>query len=137
MNPEPRLSEQDVLELLGYADTSRRPLEILGFEYSTAGMHRFRRERPCFLPQVLNQIVACLDQFGRFPSVPRNDEATPEGPPILRRTPTGITMEHTVETGISSCARVISQYASADEAAVALVRLRADLAFLEPPQGWR
>ena len=133
MNDEPQLSEQDVLELLGYAGTGRRTLEILGFEYSTAGMQQFLRQRPCLLPQVLNHIVVSLDQFGRFPCASRDDEATPEGPPILRRGPAGITMEHTVETGISSCTRVISQYASAEDAAVALIRLRADLAFLDPP----
>jgi hypothetical protein len=134
MNGEPQLSEQDVLELLGYANAGRRPLEIIGFGYSTAGMQQFLRERPRVLPQVLNHIVACLNEFHRYPRVPREDEGTTEGPPILRCGEMGVTMEHTVETGVSRYARVISKYPSAVEAVAALVRLRADLAFLDPPQ---
>lgn len=131
MNDRCKLAEQDVLELLGYVNAGRRPLEILGFEYSTAGMQQFLRERPRVLPQVLNHVVVCLNEFGRYPRLPRDDEGTTEGPPILRRGETGVTMEHTVETGVSRCARVISTYPSAEEAAAALVHLRADRGFLD------
>jgi len=64
------LSEQDVLELLGYPAERRHPLEILGFGASTQGAEAFRAQRPDYVPEVSGIITKAVERDGRFPSEP-------------------------------------------------------------------
>ena len=127
------LSDQELLELLGYAATGRHPLEILGYEPSTRGAGRFRRERPDVVPQACRLIEASLEEAGSFPREPGAEVL--EGGTYLERRPGGVVALHrSVEVGLGQTARVRIDYPSAREAIVELLRRVGDPAYLPVPE---
>jgi len=67
-----------VLEILGYAPTKRRPIEILGYEHSPEGVARWLRERPPAGKALVSVIVEDLEKHGVFP--PNIDTRNPPAP---------------------------------------------------------
>ncbi len=115
------LSEQDVLELLGYAGSQRHPLEILGYECSSRGARRFREEQPDFVPQVCQLIQASLEHTGSFPGNP-GGEILRDGT-YLERRPDGLISLHTsIEVSMSETARSTIEFTSVRDAAFELIR---------------
>ena len=126
------LTERDVLELLCFAESSRRPLEILGYEYSSRGARRFRSERPDFLPSVCQIIRASLEQAGTFPRAP-SAALREDGPYLERRPDGGVSLVTSFEVGISQTERVRIEFASMQDAILGLLRRVSDPAYLTVP----
>lgn len=63
-----QLGYEDVLELLGYRETKRRVLEILGYPYSPDGQSAWRGNRPDVAALLVPAIVNDLETVGTFPA---------------------------------------------------------------------
>ncbi len=63
-----QLGYEDVLELLGYRETKRRVLEILGYPYSPDGQDAWRAKRPDVAALLVPAIVHDLGTVGTFPA---------------------------------------------------------------------
>lgn len=50
------MTYEDSLDFLGYSESKRHPIEILGFEYTTQGMNDFRSNKPDVI-QVLSSVI--------------------------------------------------------------------------------
>lgn len=127
------LSEQDLLELLGYTATDRHPLEILGYEYSTRGAGQFRRERPDLLSQACRLIEASLEEAGSFPRDP-GAEVLAAGIYLERRPDGMISLHRDVEVGIGQTARAHVDFVSPRDASLELLRRLGDPAYLPVPE---
>jgi hypothetical protein len=121
-----------MLELLGYVARDRHPLEILGYELSTQGLRRFRRERPDVFPQVCRLIERSLDEARFFPRHP-TEEILNEGIYLERLPEGGIALNRSVEVSISQTARVRIDFASPRAAILELLRLVSDPAYVTVP----
>jgi hypothetical protein len=128
------LGYQDLLELLGYVDTRRRALEILGFEYSARGNQKFQEEHAYLVPRIRDLIGQSLDEAGSFPR-----ELTPEllseGTYLNLRPDGAVELWFDVETGISSTAHVHEVHTSLSEAIDAFLKRLLDPAYLNVRRG--
>jgi hypothetical protein len=124
------LTYQDVLELLLYEESTRRPLEILGYEYSSRGIREFRRERPDYLPQIHALIRQSVDEAGNFPRA-LNSSTLEDGTYLERRSDGNIRLHFSVETSINSTAQVYLDFTSMDEAIHTLLTRLLDPAYFD------
>jgi hypothetical protein len=62
------LSSDDMLVLLGYKESCRHVLEILGFEYSSKGRQLYSQKSPSIGLQLIECILGNLKINGFFPS---------------------------------------------------------------------
>jgi hypothetical protein len=126
------LSYADLLDLLGYGAGDRHPLEVLGYERSSLGVERFRRERPDLLSEAVRLIEVSLEEAGAFPRDLTPEERA-EGAYLVQRPDGAVSLYRGVETGISQTAHGRFDFASAREAIHELLRRRADPAYLRVP----
>jgi hypothetical protein len=62
------MTYEDSLEFMGYSESSRHPIEILGFEYSTQGMKYFQSNKPDIIQILGSVIIQTVNNFGTYPS---------------------------------------------------------------------
>lgn len=62
------LSSDDMLDLLGYKESGRHVLEILGYEYSSKGRQLYSEESPSIGPHLMKYILDNIGVNGFFPS---------------------------------------------------------------------
>lgn len=126
------LTYDDLLELLRYRPSGRHPLEILGYECSTRGAHRFRHDRPDVFPQAVRLIRSSLEESGTFPREPGADILA--GGVYLEARADGVTALHRdVEVGMGRSTRVRIDFGSMHEAILSLLRLVGDPAYIRGP----
>ena len=65
--------ESDALELLGYRSWRRKWMEILGYEYSTAGLQAFRSVVHDIETPLLDVILSVIRDAQRFPRVEQSN----------------------------------------------------------------
>jgi len=122
------LTYNDALELLGYKKAGRHGLEILGYEYSTQGRHRFETERPDIEPFLTDAVCRDLEHGGVFPRQYR-----------FRRPECGVFVERRSDRFVlidrdKPSAETRWIYETAAAAARALVRKCCDGSFLLRPE---
>ena len=121
-----KLPYDDILELLGYVHGERPVLEILGYEYSDAGMERYLQERPNIVPVVTAAIGNDLRIAGVFP---RQFAGT--HPPIGQYlfVEDGCYILRDID---KPSVWVEERYGTARDGALALIRKRMDSSWLPP-----
>ena len=112
---------EDVLEILGYTASKRRVLEIIGYEFSPAGMEQYRQERPNIVPILIDTIKKDIENVGIFPRA--FFKAKPEAYcAYIEKSDLGFTLvEIDKPDGLSR-----SLFNTVDKAAQALIRISVD-----------
>ena len=62
------MTYEDSLEFLGYSESKRHPIEILGFEYTTQGMKYFRSNKPDVIQILSSVITQTINEYGTYPA---------------------------------------------------------------------
>lgn len=118
------LSPEEIECLLGMRTCGLHPLEILGYDYTKAGMRQFRAERPDFLPQVVSYIQNALGQHGTFP---KHVNPNSPGEETFIQSDGGVFhVSRTIEIGISQLARISTGPLPGLEAIETYIRLVAN-----------
>ncbi|MBE2179470.1 MAG: hypothetical protein IAE97_03280 [Chthoniobacterales bacterium] len=108
------LSENDILSLVGARPDDRHPLEIIGYDFTSEGVRRFREEKPNFLPQMKKHIQESLLASGIFPQ-----DTNPEDPgwrAFIQRSGSQYKMSWVAEVGTSRFDRFSTDHKSIDAA---------------------
>jgi len=62
------MTYEELLEFMGYSESKRHPIEILGFEFTTQGMKYFRNNKPNVSQILSSVIIKTVNQSGTFPA---------------------------------------------------------------------
>ena len=62
------MTYEESLEFMGYSESKRHPVEILGFEFTTQGMKLFRSNKPDVSKTLSPVIIQTVKQHGTYPA---------------------------------------------------------------------
>jgi hypothetical protein len=118
------LSTEEIECLLGVRASDQHPLDILGYGYTSDGVHRFREERPDFLPQIVGHVQRVLQMVGAFPPDMYTRDAGRRT--FIRHDGDSFTVSSMKEIGLSRYERITSQRMSEAAAIHEVIRLVAN-----------
>jgi hypothetical protein len=108
------LSTSDIESLIGVRADDRHPLEIMGYDFTSEGVRRFREEKPDFLPQIRDHIRAVLLANTIFP--PNTNREDPGWRTFIESSGHRYTLSTIEEIGLGRYDRFRTDYSSPEEA---------------------
>ncbi len=129
------LSPDEIECLLGVQLSIDHPLDILGYGYTSEGVRRFRNERPCFLPQIVEYVRSVLTAEGIFPRA--TDPNNPGLKTFIRGDRGSFSISSMEEIRYGKYQRLTTDPMSESEAIHTYIRLVAnpDYIYFPAPQG--
>ena len=114
------LSTSDIESLIGAKADDRHPLEIMGYDFTSEGVRRFREEKPDFLPQIRDHIRTVLLTASIFPAHTNKEE--PGWATFIESSGHKHTLSRIEEIGVGRYDRFKTEYISQEEAIDSFLR---------------